>query len=293
MATGQKFVGNYRMYHLIRAGAVYEIWTVRPMSDNTPYALKWLPPGEKHTRHAVAELKHEYAVGAKLDHPSIIKTYEFNTSSNGAYLLLELFKVPNMKQQIIAGYQKLHPIVKEVLVNSAAGLAQLHDAGWVHRDVKPDNFLLGPDGHVKLIDFNLARKPPGALSKLIGAKTAIQGTHSYMSPEQIRGQVVDARADIYSFGCVAYELMSGKPPFTGNSPAELLQRHLRSKPPNLTVVDKNITPEFAAFVSRLMAKEPGDRPANMKDVQMECRTQKIFYNPPKVTEDESETEQPA
>lgn len=289
MASGQTFVGNYRMYHLIRAGSVYEIWTVRPMSETTPYALKWLPPGSKHTRHTVNELRHEFAVGSSLDHPSIIKTYEFDTTSNGAYLLLELFKNLNMKQRIIANYKKLHPHLTKILINAAAGLAEMHEKGWVHRDVKPDNYLLSEDGDVKLIDFNLSRKRPGALTKLVGMKSKVQGTHSYMSPEQIRGQPVDTRADIYSFGCVVHELLSGKPPFTGNSPAELLQRHLRSKPPTLTVSDKNIVPEFAAYVQRMMAKDQSERPATMKDVQMEFRAQKIFYNPPQLPTEEVPT----
>src|SRR5690606_9259205 len=100
------------------------------------------------------------------------------------------------------------------------------------------------------------------LSKLFGSKSPVQGTPSYMAPEQIRGQQVDGRADVYSFGCMIYEFFSGKTPFTANTPTELLQRHLRSKPPVLTVVDKNITPEFSAFVQRMMAKDAKERPAN-------------------------------
>jgi len=270
------------MFHLIRAGAIYEIWAVRPVSDNTPLAIKWLPPGPKYSRANIAELKHEYTVGAPLDHPSVIKTLDFGNTSNGAFMLLELFKVPNLKQQIISGgYKKLQHRAKAILVGAAAGLAHLHDKGWVHRDIKPDNYLLRDDDAVKLIDFNLACKPTGGLSKFFGGKTkVIQGTHSYMSPEQIRGQALDARADIYSFGCMVHEFFSGKPPFTANSPNELLQRHLSSKPQPLTVFDKNITPEFAAYVQRLMAKDPKQRPANMKDVMMELKTQKMFYNAP-------------
>jgi serine/threonine protein kinase len=290
MATSEKLVGNYRLFHLIRAGSVYEIWTVRSISENTPYAMKWLPPGNNYTRQAVADLKHEHAVGLNIDHPSIIKTYESKTTSNGAYLLLELYKVPNLKQHINAGFAKLHPQVKEIIINAAAGLAHLHKLGWIHRDVKPDNFLLGENTAIKLIDFNLSRKKPGALTKLFRAKGRVQGTYSYMSPEQIRGQVIDVQSDIYSLGCVVHELISGKPPFTANSPAELLQRHLRAKPPPLTVVDKNVKPEFAAYVQRLMSKDPQDRPASMKDVQMEIRGQKVFYHPPKILDDHSAEE---
>jgi serine/threonine protein kinase len=101
-----------------------------------------------------------------------------------------------------------------------------------------------------------------------------------MSPEQIRGQSLDFRADVYSFGCMTHEFFAGKPPFSANSPNELLQRHLSNKPQPLTVFDKNITPDFASYVLRMMAKDPKERPAPMKDVMMEIKTQKIFYNPP-------------
>jgi serine/threonine protein kinase len=279
--AAQQIVGNYRMFHLIRAGAIYEIWAVRPVSDNTPFAMKWLPPGPKYSRYNTSELKHEFNVGSILDHPNVIKTYDFGTTSNGAYMLLELFKVPNLKQQIISGgYKKLAHRAKPILTGAAAALAHLNEKGWIHRDIKPDNYLLQDDNVIKLIDFNLARKPAGGLSKLFGGKSKVQGTHSYMSPEQIRGQSLDFRADVYSFGCMMHEFFSGKPPFTANSPNELLQAHLSKRPQPLTVFDKNITPEFAAFVQRMMAKDAKERPANMKDVMMEIKTQKIFYNQP-------------
>jgi serine/threonine protein kinase len=271
------------MYHLIRAGAIYEIWAVRPAAENTPYAMKWLPPGPKYTRHNIAELRHEYQVGASLEHRGIIKTYAFDTTSNGAYMLLELFKVLNLKQQLVAGgYKRIQYRARDILMEAAAGLNHLHDKGWIHRDIKPDNFLVSDDNIVKLIDFNLARKPAGGLSKLLGGgkSKVIQGTHSYMSPEQIRGQRLDARADIYSFGCVVYEVLSGKTPFTASSPSELLQRHLSSRPPDLTVVDKNITPEFSVYVQRMMAKDPKSRPDTMKDVMMELKAKSMFYNKP-------------
>jgi serine/threonine protein kinase len=280
VSTGSEFVGNYRLFHLIRAGAVYEIWAVRPMSENSLFAMKWLPPGKKYSRQALNDLKHEYTVGKTLDHPAVIKTFEFNTTNNGAYMLLEYFKRLNLKQQLVANPRDIQCRAKEILVNCAAGLAHMHSKGWVHRDVKPDNFLVSPDNDVKLIDFNLARKFKTGLGKLFGGKAPVQGTHSYMAPEQIRGQQVDPRADIYSLGCMAYELFNGKPPFTANTPTELLSKHLKSKAPDLTVVDKNITPEFANFVKRCMAKDPAERPATMKDAQMELKIMRIFYTPP-------------
>jgi serine/threonine protein kinase len=141
------------------------------MSENKVYAIKWLPPGPKSSRSTIGELKHEYDVGVSLDHPGVIKTYEFGNTSNGAFMLLELFKVPNLKQQIISGgFMKLQYRAKEILTAAAAGLAHMHETGWIHRDIKPDNFLLREDNVVKLIDFNLARKPSSALRKLLGGR---------------------------------------------------------------------------------------------------------------------------
>src|SRR5262245_61906054 len=109
MSIGLKeFVGPYRMFHLIRAGALFEIWAVRPVAETTPYAMKWLPPGSKYNRANIANLKHEYEVGKTLNHPSIITTHDFGNGKDGAYLVMELFKTPNLKQQLIEDIAMLH-----------------------------------------------------------------------------------------------------------------------------------------------------------------------------------------
>src|SRR5690606_33989896 len=117
--------------------------------------------------------------------------------------------------------------IDQIIREAAAGLAYVHSQGWIHRDVKPDNFLVNDEGHVKLIDFNIAIKKPGLLGKLLPTKSKVQGTQSYMSPEQIRGDNIDERADLYSFGCTLHELVCGKPPFTGTTTNDLLNKHLR------------------------------------------------------------------
>ncbi len=285
MASKNEILGNYRMYHLIRAGAVFEIWAVRPVTGNEVLAVKWLPKdSSKYSRQAVAELKHEYAVGKSLDHPQVIDTFDFGTGPNGAWLVMEFFKTPNLKQQITADLGALQWRLKEVLTNAAAGLAHMHDKGWVHRDIKPDNYLMNDENEVRLIDFTIAAKATGGLGKLFGSKTKVQGTYSFMAPEQIRGQGVDPRDDIYSFGCMIHELMSGKMPFTANSPQELLQRHIKSKPPSLTVADPNIHPDFSAYVQKMLAKKRDDRPQSMKEVMMKIRSEPLFYSPPKKPE---------
>jgi serine/threonine protein kinase len=110
---------------------------------------------------------------------------------------------------------------------------------------------------------------------------AVQGTYSYMPPEQIRGQAVDERADIYSFGCMAYELITGKLPFTATSPAELLNKHLRAKPTQLSVLNKNVHADFADLVHRMLAKDPKDRPESLKDFVRALRAGRVFQVKPR------------
>ena len=118
MSVGLKeFVGPYRMFHLIRAGAIFEIWAVRPVAETTPLAMKWLPTGSRYDRANVANLKHEYEVGKTLDHPSIIKTMDFGNGKDGAYLVMELFKTPNVKQQLTENIAMLHWRLDKILID--------------------------------------------------------------------------------------------------------------------------------------------------------------------------------
>ncbi|HYO25028.1 MAG TPA: serine/threonine-protein kinase [Lacipirellulaceae bacterium] len=282
MSVGIKeFVGPYRMFHLIRAGALFEIWAVRPVAETTAYAMKWLPPGSRYDRASVANLKHEYDVGRTLNHPSIIKTHDFGTGKDGAYLVMELFKTPNIKQQLVENIAMLHWRLEKILIECATALDYMHEQGWVHRDIKPDNFLVDDENHVRLIDFNLTRKVKSGLSKLISNKMPVQGTYSYMAPEQIRGVAVDQRADIYSLGCMCYEMITGKLPFTATSPAELLNKHLKVKPQHISVLNKNVHADFADLVTRMLAKEPKERPASLKDFIRTLKAGRIFQIKPR------------
>jgi serine/threonine protein kinase len=290
MSVGFKeFVGPYRMFHLIRAGAIFEIWAVRPVAETTPLAMKWLPPGSRYDRANVANLKHEYDVGKTLDHPSIIKTYDFGSGKDGAYLVMELFKTPNVKQQLVENIAMLHWRLDKILTECAMSIDYMHDNGWVHRDIKPDNFLVNDENHVRLIDFNLTRRVKTGLSKLFSNKMPVQGTYSYMAPEQIRGVAVDQRADMYSFGCMCYELITGKLPFTATSPAELLNKHLKTKPQHISVLNKNVHADFADLVTRMLAKEPKDRPESLKEFIRILKAGRIFQIKPRKPQPKDES----
>lgn len=242
--------------------------------------MKLIPPGEMHTRENLGSLKHEFAVGSQLEHPNIIKIMDHASTRAGSYLIMELFRFSNLKQRIQYGVDRMAPMTEKVIREASAGLSHLHEKGWIHLDVKPDNFLVDDEGNVKLIDFNLARKRAGGLSKLFGGRAKVQGTISYMSPEQIRGQSIDERSDIYSFGCVIHEILSGKPPLTGTSARELLSKHLKTIPIMLTALNDNVDPGFAELILRMMAKLPENRPESIDKFLQELSAVKIFRRRP-------------
>ena len=242
--------------------------------------MKLIPVGEMHTREQVRSLKHEFLVGSQVDDPCVINIMDFASTRAGSFLIMELYKHPNLKQRIHHGTDRIAYLAERIIRDMAKGLSHLHEKGWIHRDVKPDNFLVDREGNVKLIDFNLSIKRAGALSKLFGGKTKLQGTVSYMSPEQIRCQTIDERSDMYSFGCVIHELLSGKPPLTGTSPQELLSKHLKVIPTVLSALNNNIDHDFADLVQRMMAKRPEKRPASMNDFLQDLAGVRMFRRRP-------------
>jgi serine/threonine protein kinase len=195
---------------------------------------------------------------------------------------MEHFEHKNLKLQIRDTPQKVAPLSLKIIEQGAEGLFYLHEQGWVHRDVKPDNFLVSDEGIVKLIDFAISVRQKSGLSAMFSfGKKAVQGTRSYMSPEQIRNQNLDARADVYSYGCTVFELLAGKPPFTGTNADELLNKHLTAPIPTVQVHNENVTPEFANLIRKMMAKRRDERPATMWEFLKEFRSMRVFKILPK------------
>jgi serine/threonine protein kinase len=186
-----------------------------------------------------------------------------------------------MKQRLLQSAEKIAPLIPKIIEQSALALSYFHRKGWVHRDVKPDNFLVADDGQVKMIDFALAKRRQRMFAKWLTPRAKIvQGTKSYISPEQIRGAPLDGRADLYSFACTIHEILSGKPPFTGTSTNDLLNKHLRSSPPSLEALNPNVTPEFAQLIRRSMSKDPDARPKTVDDFLTEFRMIRVFKMTP-------------
>ena len=277
----QDYLGSYRLLTQIRAGKTCQIWEAMHDSKQQKFALKVLPAEFVHDREQVQLLKHEFAVGQALRHPRVIQSHELGIDRETYYLAMELCAAPNLKQAIQGGTESLYPHVTSIITQAGEGLAYFHSRGWVHRDIKPDNFLLTGGGDIKLIDFALAQRIRRGLMRLLPSRAGkIQGTRSYMSPEQIRGGRLDHRADIYSFGCMLYELLSGRPPFTGNSTNELLTKHLKAAPPSLQGANRLVSDPFAHMVKKMMSKEPKKRPNSMNEFLDQFRCLAVFKDEP-------------
>jgi serine/threonine protein kinase len=277
----QDRIGDYRLVSLIGTGRHCEVWEGVDDDRRKRVALKILLPDFAKNREQVALLRHEHAVGRGLDHPNVIHVYGVDTHRNMLYLAMELFAAQNAKQVLLTeGVEGIAYLVQPIAEQAALALSYLHSQGWIHRDVKPDNFLVTREGDLRLIDFALAERRKGLFGKLLPTKSKIQGTRSYMSPEQIRGQGVDERADIYSLGCVLHELVAGKPPFTGQTTQDLLTKHLRQSPPPLEAAGRDVTPQFADLVRQMLAKNPAKRPRNMEDIHRALRGLQVFSRIP-------------
>ena len=285
MTKTRDFLGPYRLARLIRAGNTAEVWEAVEEPSQKRFALKVLKQKYRDDKAETALLKFEYTVASDLTSPHIIKIHEYRVESGTPFLVMELFSELNMKQALRRGPESLAFMLDTIVDQAALALYHMHDKGWIHRDIKPDNFLVSRTGETKLIDFTIAERKKKGLGKMFhrAAKT-VQGTRSYMSPEQIQGKICDERSDVYSFGCVLFEAVTGKPPYTGQTPNDLLTKHLNASIPSPIVHNDNVTPEFAALVKRMMAKKPEQRPPSMYEFRKEYRALQVFKKRPKPPE---------
>ncbi len=283
MTKIRDFLGPYRLVRLIRLGSSCQVWEAIETETGARYALKVLREDFRLNKQEVSFLKTEFEIANALNHPNVIKMYDLVLTGNAPFLVLELFSELNMKQALRRGPESLAYMLDKVITESVEGLYHMHSQGFVHCDIKPDNFLVSREGEVKLIDFTISRKIRTGIAKLWGGGSKnIQGTRSYMSPEQIRGKRLDPRSDIYSFGCVMFEMVTGKLPYTGESPNDLLNKHISAPLPSPLVANENVTPEFAAVIRTMMAKRPEDRPESMWELLKILRVTKIFKKQPRI-----------
>jgi serine/threonine-protein kinase len=270
-------IGDYRLLKQMATGQMSQVYEVVENSSGRHFAMKLLLPEKIGSADAQHFLLHEAEVGLQLAHENIIRIVKINRNPSNPYFVMEFFPSGSLKDRMLRKERDfLRQHTQEILKKAATGLAFMNAKGWVHRDVKPDNLLVNSACEVKLIDFAIAQRIPRGFFERWFWKKKVQGTRSYMSPEQIRGLPLDGRADIYSFGAMAFELTTGRQPFRAASPQELLVKHITEKPVSPATMNPDVSKEFADLVLRMLAKKKEERPRDFHEVLISMRALKVF-----------------
>ena len=249
-----------------------EVYRARDTRLERDVAIKVLPESIQADREALARFEREAKLVAALSHPNILAIHDVGREGEVAFAVTELLSGETLRERMVAGGLGLRKAV-EYCRQIALGLAAAHARGIIHRDLKPENVFVTSDGHVKILDFGLARlearsAAPGASAEATVARTrpgTVLGTVGYMSPEQVRGEPADYRTDVFSFGCVLYELLFGEPPFRAETDVETMTGILREEPPALR--RKSAVPaELVSVVARCLEKKPEERFQSASDL---------------------------
>lgn len=277
MSEAELIVGNYKLINCLATGQATQVWEVVEQGSGEKHAMKLLLPEAFKKPEEKASLKYEASVLKALDHPNIVKYHNFVQDKQTGFLLMELFKAPSLKPQIMNDLPGVQIRLKRLVEQVSMALAHIHEKGWLHRDIKPDNILCSKANEVRVIDFSLAAKPVTALSHMFKRKAkVVQGTRTYMAPEQIRAGRLGIYTDIYNFGVTIFEMLVGKPPFHGLSPNDLLRKHLTEAAPPPSAYNPNVTPEMDRLVLKMLMKKPEQRHKSFNEFLAEFRAVPVF-----------------
>ncbi len=275
-------IDEYTLLNHIATGSSTQVWeAIEKGGGDRHYAMKlMLPEALAESEHRNV-LKHEAKIAERFDHPNLIRFQKLVMNKKRGYLVMDYFRAPNLKMQLQSEGVSLQIRIVRLFEQLCQALGYLHDLGWVHRDVKPDNILFNRASELRLIDFSLTTRAAGAMSKLIGGKEkVIQGTRTYISPETILKAPPSPQSDIYSLGITLFEVLAGEPPFRGTSPDDLLKKHLTTAALPPSAFNDNVTPEMDRFVLKMLAKRTKDRHKNTQEMLAEFRNIKPFKEDP-------------
>src|SRR5438270_7049901 len=278
-----KVIGHYRIESLIGVGGMGEVYLARDERLGRKVALKLLPERLTVDETQLSRFKTEARSASALNHPNILTVYEIGAEGNRQFIATEFIEGMTLRASLACGRMNLHAAL-EIAVQVASALAAAHDAGVVHRDIKPENIMLRPDGYAKVLDFGIAKlteQRPASDHYEVGTTAVLQtqpglvlGTGRYMSPEQTRGQKVDARSDIWSLGVVLYEMVGGIPPFRGETPSDCIASILKTEPPPLSAVLSDVPLKLESILQKALRKNSDERYQTIKEMLADLRNLK-------------------
>ena len=273
LAAGTR-LGSYEIVAPLGAGGMGEVYRARDSKLKREVAVKVLPQSLAADPDALARFEREALAVAALSHPNILSIFDFGTQDGVAYAVTELLEGETLRGKLDTG-----PIAQRQAIDyalqAAKGLSAAHEKGIVHRDLKPENLFVSKDGHLKILDFGLAKKvetvtpeektsaPTGAVHTEAGT---VMGTMGYMSPEQVRGLPVDHRSDLFSLGTILYEMLSGKRAFKRDTASDTIAAIMRDEPPELTQSGRNISPALDHIVKHCLEKDRSRRFQSAQDI---------------------------
>ena len=280
--AGDDRIGGFRFVRTVHPGATCVVMEVVQESTGKRFALKQLSPVRAEDPAERKLFEFEAKLGMELRHPNLVRVHEYFKDPNGPYFIMDLFQSYHLKLPIARPSVYPMPVAQlhRIMEQTASALAYMHDKAWIHRDVKPENILVNKSGEVRVIDYALALKPYTGFKKLFKKNAPKQGTPSYMSPEQIRGEPPTPSADIYSFGITCFELACGRPAFRADSQTALLNKHLRDRPTPLTAYNKAITPEYNDLILKMIQKKPADRLGSLHEFISKFSRVRIYKDDP-------------
>ncbi len=265
--THGMMVSRYRIDRKIGAGGMGEVFLAHDTRLNRKVALKFLPTEYTSDPSVKARFTREAQAAAALSHPNIITVYEVDEFQNRLFLAMEYVEGESLRDLIAARDLRISEII-DICMQICQGLAKAHEAGITHRDIKPQNILIGKEGRVRIVDFGLAKLKGDAKITQLGSTL---GTVSYMSPEQARGEAVDRRSDIFSLGVMLYEMITGRLPFQGDHQTAIINSIMTEEPQLLSRYNNRVSTDLERIVSKTLAKDKEERYQHVDDLLADLR----------------------
>src|SRR5689334_2339267 len=248
MSEQQVFNGRYELHRRIARGGMADVFLARDQLLDRPVAVKVLFPEYANDPSFVERFRREAQSAANLNHPNIVAVYDWGEEQGTYFIVMEYVEGRSLAD-ILRTEGPLHPQrAAEIASDIAAALGFAHRNGVIHRDIKPGNVLVSPNGQVKVADFGIARALGAAAEENLTQAGSVMGTATYFSPEQAQGLALDPRSDLYSLGVVLYEMVTGRAPFTGDSPVAIAYKHVQEQPPR----PRNVNPDVPVALEAII-----------------------------------------
>ena len=255
---------RYELESVLGQGGMARVFKGNDRVLNRTIAVKVLSPQFAGDEQFVARFRREAQAAAALNHPGIVSVYDTGSQGDVHYIVMEYVEGRTLRDVVRQEGPLLPERASEVAEAVAGALAAAHEGGLVHRDIKPGNIMITREGEVKVMDFGIARTTTG---DTLTQTASILGTASYLSPEQAQGETVDARSDIYSLGCVLYEMLTARAPFSGDSPVAIAYKHVRENPVPPSRINADVSASLEAVVMKCMAKNPANRSQTAEELR--------------------------